>query len=111
MLDILTTCTDGGALLRQLREFALEQPGVRDDTADAFVVGYLAAYVATANRAREQAGDDVRPLTDAEVDELLVNVSVSKLQKLLDERRRELADTPDELRETLQDIGGGYREG
>ena len=83
------------AIIEALRSNAVEQPGITETTADSYALGYLAAYVAATNQARIAAdGADVRPLTDDEVDELLVNVSVAKLEKLLAERRAD-QDSPE----------------
>jgi hypothetical protein len=106
MLEQIAQFTDGVKLLQALQGWAKTIKGAVDSNGStaSFEAGYLAAYIAELNRQRIANQVEVRPLSDAEVDELLVNVSIAKLEKLLDERRRELADTPDDLRETLADI-------
>ena len=67
-----------------------EQDGIAKENRSAYGLGYLASYVARLNQAQQEAGkDDVRPLTDAEVDKLLVNVLIAKLEKMLAERRNQ----------------------
>lgn len=103
LLQILATETDADRLLERLRDVAKADPGCSAGLEDSYCVGALSAYVAGLNRDANQDAEDPRPLSDAEIDELLVNVSISKLERLLHERRLELADTPDQVRETLED--------
>lgn len=89
MLEKLHTMTDGAELAKALVEDTRKNHASQDPYA--FALGYLAAYVAGINQARiESDGDEIRPLSDDEVDKLLVNVSITKLEKLLKDRRAEL---------------------
>ena len=98
MLELMHNATDMDELLHDLREAALQEAGVDESTVGHYCLGALASYVCMRNRGELSMLDpDPQPLSESEIDDLLVNVSMSKLQKLLDERRRELADWPEDL--------------
>lgn len=105
MFEALASYTDPAKLIEALKESAKKTPGATDSqgSVDSFCLGYLAAYVALINaEALDQAAnDEPRELTETEIDELLVNVSIAKLERLLHERRCEMADTPEDLEATL----------
>ena len=108
VLEHLVTLTDGNEILECLRKVARSELAAKPDTEDTFCASYLAAYVARLHAEAQDADqdDEPRPLSDQEIDELLVNVSISKLERLLHQRRLEVADTPAEIEETLNGMFG-----
>lgn len=102
-LEIISRCRSSEEICETLRTLAKADAGCAAGHEDTFALGYLAAYVAMLHRDADQGLDDEpRPLSDAEIDELLVNVSISKLERLLHDRKSERADTVEEINETLE---------
>jgi len=99
-LQIVASIYDADELIEALRTLGKVNPGVADGCEDHYALGTLAAYVAWNNRERqldadlaaEKADAEIAELSEAQIDELIVNVSTAKLRKLLDERRLEMAD-------------------
>lgn len=114
LLQICASYTEADDLIEALRTLAKCDSGVADGFEDSFAIGVMAAYIAGLNKDRaERAAAEPRPLTDAEIDGLLVHVSITKLERLLADRREadrvatatahHLADTVEELEETLSE--------
>lgn len=87
--------TDPQEIIRVLRADAVADPGVSAGSEDAFSLGYLASYVAQLHREAASIECDIdepRPLTDDEINDLLLTVSLAQLNRARDAKRRELAD-------------------
>ena len=83
-LPSMTTCEE---ILRELRKMAAEDKGINPDYADSFCMAYLAEYVAALHRDAAKPELPPLPLTDSEVNELLISVSLTRLEQIVAERR------------------------
>ena len=81
--ELLRTCTDSAVILEAVRASARASAGITDDQVDSYCLGYLASHIAS----QAVQAEFPLPLTDSEVNELLVSVSLSRLEQIVAERR------------------------
>ena len=89
VMEVLATLTTQEEIMDLMRRSATADNGVPAGLEDTFSLGYLASYVAALHTAAATPAPPV-PLTDAEVDELLVNVSIARLERLVETRLQQV---------------------